>query len=784
MNRTWNPPSWLRLMAPAWGLAAALAGAWSGPAGAVMDIEDHGPLLRAGVFSMRVSNVGVLGNPFIEKGLSFDPSFEYPSGSGVELMNECDLWIGGIGPDGRPHVSGAPRTELRPTPDPADRVLERWHGLPGTQPLVDDDGDGRIDEEVLNGRDDDGDGEVDEDLGIVGQQELDADYADDRPEAVHYVYPGGETHVPLGVSVHQRVMAWATPGYQGIAGLEFVITNHTDHPLHGIYLGLMADLDVRTADDPTGHMNDRLREIPWSVDIPNGSFLIHIAGARFGAGGCITHHEGTVLAAVDGRTPNALPAIALQGLSHTIDPIETLVPGLGRAPGKVSFLYQRFANSRPPGSGGLPQTDDARYAALQGRYPTSEGDHPEDVVVLMSCGPFETVDPGESLTLRAALVAAPAPDSLGLALSRAAWLHEGTALNLEPDSLGPGSNNWDVGRSGLNGHEVCIEPPPGVSFIADPNCPQKFPPEPAPPQNVLYSHGHCVWTDADCDACTGNGGNETVFRWSDPGSAPIEPRQAFDPLDHAVKVRWDNLPEILVGQGLSGPPNGRFMGYRLYKLADWRGRGSELPPRRNWAMIASFGDDSLAGAQPLAAATDTTLDYERVLYERKQYPVGRYTYVDHDVLDGFRYGYMVTSVTRRRVVLHGFPFDIQDESPLIERFSDTVVPRAAARDVSGSVWVVPNPYRASADWELPTVPGDTRTHHVDFMGLPRAQCRIRIWTLAGDLVAELRHDGRNGDGQAAWDLISRNGQDVVSGIYVFTLDSDLGTQTGRFVVIR
>jgi hypothetical protein len=164
--------------------------------------------------------------------------------------------------------------------------------------------------------------------------------------------------------------------------------------------------------------------------------------------------------------------------------------------------------------------------------------------------------------------------------------------------------------------------------------------------------------------------------------------------------------------------------------------------------------------------------------------VGRYTYVDRDVLDGFRYGYMVTSVTRRRVVRNGFAFDIQDESPLIERFDDTVVPHAVARSATGSVWVVPNPYRASADWELPTVPGDTSTHHVDFMGLPRAQCRIRIWTLAGDLVAELRHDGRNGDGQAAWDLVSRNGQDVVSGIYVFTLDSDLGTQTGRFVVIR
>ena len=40
------------------------------------------------------------------------------------------------------------------------------------------------------------------------------------------------------------------------------------------------------------------------------------------------------------------------------------------------------------------------------------------------------------------------------------------------------------------------------------------------------------------------------------------------------------------------------------------------------------------------------------------------------------------------------------------------------------------------------------------------------------------------DGQASWDLISRNGQDVASGVYLYTVDSDLGHTVGRFVVIR
>jgi hypothetical protein len=40
------------------------------------------------------------------------------------------------------------------------------------------------------------------------------------------------------------------------------------------------------------------------------------------------------------------------------------------------------------------------------------------------------------------------------------------------------------------------------------------------------------------------------------------------------------------------------------------------------------------------------------------------------------------------------------------------------------------------------------------------------------------------DGQARWNLISRNGQDVVSGIYLFTVESIRGTQRGKFVIIR
>ena len=209
------------------GLAAISAAIlYAVPARAVLDVENRGPTLSAGAFAMRVTNIGSIGNPVYEQGRSFDPSFEFPRGSGVEGLKHADLWVGARTSTGGHRVSGGPLLEWRPTLDPADHVRTAYGGQFGAQPFVDDDGDGRFDEEALNGTDDDGDGEVDEDLGVSATQELYADYVDDRPEAVAYGYPGGEPHEPLHLSVKQQAFTWAVPGYERLAGVRFTVTNH------------------------------------------------------------------------------------------------------------------------------------------------------------------------------------------------------------------------------------------------------------------------------------------------------------------------------------------------------------------------------------------------------------------------------------------------------------------------------------------------------------------------------------------------------------------------------
>jgi hypothetical protein len=62
---------------------------------------------------------------------------------------------------------------------------------------------------------------------------------------------------------------------------------------------------------------------------------------------------------------------------------------------------------------------------------------------------------------------------------------------------------------------------------------------------------------------------------------------------------------------------------------------------------------------------------------------------------------------------------------------------------------------------------------------------IQIYTLAGDLVQSLENRSTGENGTAFWNLVTRNGQDVTAGIYLFTVKTEnQGTKVGRFVVIR
>ena len=92
--------------------------------------------------------------------------------------------------------------------------------------------------------------------------------------------------------------------------------------------------------------------------------------------------------------------------------------------------------------------------------------------------------------------------------------------------------------------------------------------------------------------------------------------------------------------------------------------------------------------------------------------------------------------------------------------------------------VVPNPYRGTALFE------SRYEDKIMFTNLPPA-CKIQIFTINGDLVDTIYHD--SGDKMEVWELITRNQQKVVSGLYLYTVEIEEPESEkiiGKFVIIR
>lgn len=117
------------------------------------------------------------------------------------------------------------------------------------------------------------------------------------------------------------------------------------------------------------------------------------------------------------------------------------------------------------------------------------------------------------------------------------------------------------------------------------------------------------------------------------------------------------------------------------------------------------------------------------------------------------------------------------------------------------VVVVPNPYRGDVDyetmgWENVGMADEWKEQDrkIVFMNVP-VRSVLRIYTLAGDLVKTIGHNGNArvderyfyGERGIAWDLINENNQAVVSGIYLYSVQDvdDSGYEhIGKFVIIK
>lgn len=170
------------------------------------------------------------------------PSLEYPRHSNVEHLFSAGLWIGAQLPDGTRCVSISSQ-DVNGAAELADVIEFSWDGVPAE---------------------------------FRSDDPFDPGY---HPEAVatrEYLYAfddfhGPAGHVPLGVRVETRAMAWDDLALDDGVVLEYTIINQSGSTLHGVHVGYFEDTTVGNTD--VNNPYDPGAPQPWNYyDDMNGAW--------------------------------------------------------------------------------------------------------------------------------------------------------------------------------------------------------------------------------------------------------------------------------------------------------------------------------------------------------------------------------------------------------------------------------------------------------------------------------------------------------------------------------
>ena len=248
---------------------------------------------------------------------------------------------------------------------------------------------------------------------------------------------------------------------------------------------------------------------------------------------------------------------------------------------------------------------------------------------------------------------------------------------------------------------------------------------------------------------------------------PPAPNMQITPGDKQITIRWDNSSESTVDK-FSRIQD--FQGYRVYRSKS--GVLNEMEMLGEYDKVDGFGYNfgyAALNPQMEIAGRDTTVWY---------------TYVDKGLTNGEFLHYAVTAYDSGYAPTGLEPLE---SSPVInlKRVAPSVGP--AAGEPIQEVLVVPNPYRLSENyfeqgWESGINDTDRR---IDFTNLPE-KCTIRVYTIAGDLVARIEHDYPRLSAipnRVSWNMVSRNLQAIASGIYLYAVESPQGRYVGKFTIV-
>ncbi len=307
---------------------------------------------------------------------------------------------------------------------------------------------------------------------------------------------------------------------------------------------------------------------------------------------------------------------------------------------------------------------------------------------------------------------------------------------------------------------------------------------------------------------------------------PAIPDLHYSALDAGVKLVWDDSAEDAIDSFLGTTD---FLGYKIYR--------SKYNPQ-TWDMIAAFDMPSEGDTYLMNTEGDTLnpieFDGSQYAYNEPEYaeivgdennvqgtdwnyipvdlPDLTYTYEDYggdfadkngtiifkDIerpVNGLKYYYTVVAYDPDKMDTFGLPSIESAKSNYrkdLDGAPQAVIPGVLPIDTPADdpnepdsdltmddIKVVPNPYKGTASFEA------RYEDQISFINLP-SLCKISIFTLNGDLIKEIYKDDGT-IGAVYWDLISRNNQKVVSGLYIYVVETESPSyekKVGKFLIIR
>lgn len=391
---------------------------------------------NVGLLGLGITNLGYIGNSFSNQ----RPSGEYYLHSNVEHVYSGGIWVGAVMADGQIRVSTGSQDA---------------NGVGQGNEIREFDLIGFCQEDSVKSMSN-RQNALNYDISALATQHIECNFND-------YANPEGGGHVPLGIKINMRTLAWSSRNADDFVMLNYRIINISPWELRDLYLGLWMDTTVGNTDetDPYGTG----APVTWNYyDDLNGAWgaegdvdPIHTPENDYSIWMAYEHDD-------DGENGMATSWIGYR-LLGTSEPAQ---PPVGQSP--VSYNQWGFRH--------VPQADDVYVdpddpdVELPGKYQfmsnrqfdvgeTQEGNYsiPSNWVSLLSTGPFPLLAPNDTISITFAVVAG--ADSLGLlANSKVAQLAYDESFNV------PGGPPSPILEFGFADNSVILSWVPGDSLDA------------------------------------------------------------------------------------------------------------------------------------------------------------------------------------------------------------------------------------------------------------------------------------------------------------------------------